>query len=146
MTDKVTSSWIRNEADQRAADKGYFMDEARGDHICNFIETQLCLYEGDYAGKPIRLLDWQVELFYRLFGWCKYSDFYERNIRRFRIASIWLPKKNGKSPTGAAVGLYLLAADGEPGNHIYSAARDAKQAGIVHKNARMLVEQSPALR
>ena len=146
MADKLTKSWIRTAADEKAASKGYFMDEERGEHICNFIETQLCLYEGDYAGKPIRLLDWQVELFYRLFGWVKHSDFYNRTIRRFRIASVWLPKKNGKSPTGAAVGLYLLAADGEPGNHIYSAARDAKQAGIVHKNARMMVEQSPALR
>jgi phage terminase large subunit-like protein len=137
--------WIRNAADEKAADAGYFMDEARGEHICNFIESNLCLYEGDYAGKPVRLMDWQIDLFYRLFGWVTESEFYGREIRRFRIASCWLPKKNGKSPMGAFVGLYLLAADGEPGNHVYSCARDSKQAGIVHKNARMMVEQSPAL-
>ena len=145
MTDKLTKRWIFNEADEKAAANGYFMEEERGEHVCNFIESQLCLYEGDYAGKPIRLMDWQVEMFYRLFGWVSYSEFYDRTIRRFRIASVWLPKKNGKSPTGAAVGLYLMAADGEAGQHIYSCARDMKQARIVHKNACMMVEQSPAL-
>jgi phage terminase large subunit-like protein len=139
------ADWIRNNADELAQAAGYFMDESRGEHICNFIESNLCLYEGDYAGKPVRLMDWQIDLFYRLFGWVTESEFYGREIRRFRIASCWLPKKNGKSPMGAFVGLYLLAADGEPGNHVYSCARDSKQAGIVHKNARMMVEQSPAL-
>ena len=145
MTKAITKKWIFNEADERAASRGYFVDESRGEHVCNFIENQLRLYEGDYAGKPIRLMDWQVELFYRLFGWVHYSEFYGRDIRRFHIASVWVPKKNGKSPTGAAVGLYLMAADGEAGQHVYSCARDAKQARIVHKNACMMVEQSPAL-
>ena len=85
--------WIRNNADEIAQAAGYFMDEARGEHICNFIESNLCLYEGDYAGKPVRLMDWQIDLFYRLFGWVTYSEFYGRDIRRFRIASCWLPKK-----------------------------------------------------
>jgi phage terminase large subunit-like protein len=145
MVNRVTKKWIRNEADEYAAANGYFMEEERGEHVCNFIENQLCLYEGDYAGKPIRLMDWQVDMFYRLFGWVSHSEFYDRTIRRFKIASVWLPKKNGKSPTGACVGLYLMAADGEQGQHIYSCARDAKQARIVHKNACMMVEQSPAL-
>jgi phage terminase large subunit-like protein len=145
MVDKITKRWIENAADEKAAAAGYFIDEARGAHVCEFIEKNLRLYEGDYAGKKVSLMDWQVNLFYRLFGWVKYSDFYSRDLRRFRIASCWLPKKNGKSPVGAFVGLYLLAADGEPGNHVYSCARDSKQASIVHKNARMMVEQSPAL-
>ena len=100
--------WIRNAADEKAKAAGYFMDESRGEHICNFIESNLCLYEGDYAGKPVRLMDWQIDLFYRLFGWVTESEFYGREIRRFRIASCWLPKKNWR-PMGNQGITYTVA-------------------------------------
>ena len=145
MIDKTTKKWIRNAADERAARNGYFIDEARGDHFVEFVETHLKLYEGEYAGEPIQLMDWQIDMFYRLFSWVRFDETRGRNLRRFSIASIWLPKKSGKSPTAAMVGTYLLAADGMPGTHVYSCARDSKQARIVHKNACMMVQQSEAL-
>ena len=145
MIDKTTKKWIRNAADERAARNGYFMDESRGDHFVEFVQTHLKLYEGEFAGQPINLMEWQLDLFYRLFGWVRYDETRKRKLRRFRIASIWLPKKSGKSPTAAMCGTYLLAADGMPGTHVYSCARDSQQARIVHKNACMMVQQSEAL-
>jgi len=76
-------------------------------------------------GHPI---DWQYECVMRLFGWVKWSERLKRSIRRFREASIWVAKKNKKSPTLAALSLYMLAGDGEPGQKVYLAAKDGAQA------------------
>ena len=64
---------------------------------------------------------------------------------RFNRCSLWVPKKNGKSPLAAGVGLYLLISDGEAGQKIFSAAKDGKQAGIMHAHAKHMVEMSPIL-
>lgn len=73
-------------------------------------------------------IDWQYECFMRLFGWVRDSDRWKREVRRFRKSSIWIPKKSGKSPTLAALGMYLLAGDGEPGQKVFLAAKDGEQA------------------
>lgn len=73
-------------------------------------------------------LDWQYECIMRLFGWVRWSDKWKRMIRRFRQASIWVCKKNKKTPTLAAIGLYLLCGDGEPGQKVFLAAKDGTQA------------------
>lgn len=73
-------------------------------------------------------IDWQYECFMRLFGWVRSSERWKRDVRRFRKSSIWIPKKSGKSPTLAALGMYLLAGDGEPGQKVFLAAKDGEQA------------------
>jgi phage terminase large subunit-like protein len=144
--DKVTRKWIRNASDERAASRGCRFVQSRADHVIEFFAKFLRLYEGDHAGEAFALLPWQVEILSRIFGWVKHSDHFKRDVRRFRKAGIWVPKKNGKSPTAAGVGLYLLLADQEPGQKVFSAAKDGKQAGIVHTHARKMVEMSPDLR
>jgi phage terminase large subunit-like protein len=148
--DSLTRRWIRNAADERAAARGFRFDEARvenaeGTGVVDFIQQHLCLYEGEYAGQPVRLMDWQYELLARLFGWCRLEPEWKRTCRRFRKAGIWIPKKNGKSPTIAMIGLYLLVADGEQGQKIFSAAKDGQQAKISHTHAMKMVEMSPLL-
>jgi phage terminase large subunit-like protein len=142
---KKTSKWIHNEADQRAADRGCRLDESRGQHMIDFCQDHLRLYEGEYAGLRVELMDWQQELFMQLFGWVHFSKDWNREVRRFTRCGIWLPKKSGKSPVAAMVGLYLLTSDAESGQKVFSAAKDGKQAGIVHAHARAMVDMSPAL-
>lgn len=144
--DKLTRQWIRNAADERAAKAGCRFDEARAAHVCEFFPKYLRLYEGENAGKPFQLMEWNKDCLSRIFGWVRHSEFFGREVRRFRKASVWTPKKNAKSPTAAGVGLYLLIADGEQGQKVFSAARDGKQAGIVHTHARKMVEMSPELK
>jgi phage terminase large subunit-like protein len=146
LIDAVTKSWIRNAADQRASENGCRFDPDRAAHICEFFPKYLRLYEGEKAGQQFKLIPWQVDALSRIFGWVKKSDFAGREVRRFRKACIFVPKKNGKSPLGAGVGLYLLIADGEQGQKVFSAARDGKQAGIVHTHARKMIESSPELK
>lgn len=144
--DAVTRRWIRNAADERAAANGCTFDEARGEHVLNFARKYLRLYEGDKAGQVLEPMGWQVEVTMRLFGWVRYSERWGRLVRRFRSASIWIPKKNGKSPTLAWWALYLLCADGEMGQKVYLGAVDGQQArDIAGRHVIEMVTQSPDL-
>lgn len=73
-------------------------------------------------------IDWQYEGFMRLFGWVKPSEKWGRDVRRFKQACFWTAKKNKKSPSLAALGMYMLAGDGEPGQKVYLGAKDGDQA------------------
>lgn len=73
-------------------------------------------------------VDWQYECHMRLYGWVKYREQWKRECRRFRQGSFWVAKKNKKSPTLAANGLYLTCGDGEYGQKVFLAAKDGDQA------------------
>lgn len=148
--DAATKRWIRNASDERAASRGYRFDESRGTNadgtgIIDFIQSHLRLYEGDKAGQLVELMPWQIDVLMRIFCWVRLDDEWKREVRRFRKAGLWVPKKNGKSPTAAMVGLYLLCADGEMGQKVFSAAKDGKQAAIMHQHAIQMVTRSPTL-
>lgn len=143
--DPVTNRWIRNANDERAAHSGYRFNEKRGLHAVNWMSTNCILYEGEFAGKQMMIEDWQFEFTMQVYGWVHFSTERDRWIRRFNQASAWIPKKNAKSPTLAANGLYMLIGDGEPGQKCYSVARDAKQAMISHNHAMEMVRASDLL-
>lgn len=143
--DKVTKDWVRNAADERAVAAGCRFDLERAEHAVRWIQTFCVLYEGEHAGEAMELRDWQLDFVMRIFGWVKHSEEWGREVRRFRRAGVWIPKKNKKSPTLAACGLYLLAGDGELGQKVYSTAKDGKQALISHTHAMEMVRRSPRL-
>lgn len=145
MIDAVTKRWIRTKADESAARAGMRFDAERGAFVCEWIETYCCLYEGAHAGEPLKLLPWQREFVMRLFGWVRWSEEWGEWVRRFTKASLWAAKKNGKTPFVAAIGLYLLAGDGEQGQKVYAAAKNGEQAKLAQQHAVAMVEQSPAL-
>ncbi|KKM65639.1 hypothetical protein LCGC14_1489260 [marine sediment metagenome] len=90
--------------------------------------------------------DWQYDATMRMFGWVKHSERWDREVRRFTEASIWVAKKNKKSPTLAAWGLYMLVGDSEPGQNFYFAAKDGQQAReIAGKHAVEMAMSSPEL-
>ena len=143
--DRETRKWVRNAADERAAKAGMRFDRERATFALNWIESNCCLYEGEKAGENIVLMPYQREFLSRLFGWVRWSDEWGGWVRRFTHASLWASKKCGKSPLAAAVGLYLLAGDGEPGQKVYTAAKNGEQARIAQKHAFEMVRQSPEL-
>lgn len=91
-------------------------------------------------------IDWQYECTMRVFGWVKWSDHWQEWIRRFRKASIWVSKKNKKTPTMSAWGLYLMAGEGEGGQHVYFASKDGSQVkdGAI-KHVFSMLDQSEEL-
>lgn len=143
--DRDTKDWILDASDERAAAAGCVMDlEMAAAHI-DWIELNCCLYEGEGAGEPVKLMDWQKMFLVRLHGWRMWSAEWNSWVRRFRKAALWASKKNGKSPFGAAMGLDLLINDDEMGQKIYNGAKNGDQAKISQMHAVMMVRQSPAL-
>ena len=59
---------------------------------------------------------------------------------------IEVPRKNGKSSLSSGVALFMLAADGEQGAEVYSAATTRDQARIVFDDAKAMAERTPDLR
>jgi phage terminase large subunit-like protein len=98
--------------------------------------------KGPFAGHDIVLMPWQRWCTINLFG------FVERKtrLRRFRQASIWVPRGNGKSSWVAPLGLYCGFAEGEGGAEIYAAAVTRDQAKIVWSTAWEMVRRAPDFR
>jgi len=98
--------------------------------------------KGPFAGKPITLLPWQRWCTSNLYG------FVDRRtrLRRFRQASMWVPRGNGKSTWLAPMALYSAFAEGEGGADAYAAAVTRDQAKIVWQTAWEMVRRSPSLR
>lgn len=141
-----TKAWILTAADQKAAEKGMYVDLEEAHRVIEWIESHCRLYEGDRAGELIELMPYHVAFCVRLFGWQRWSVRLNRWVRRFRKAGLWAAKKNGKSPFLAALEVYMCMGDGEPGQKIYTAAKDGDQARIAQLQAYKMVEQSPELR
>lgn len=120
----------------------YHYEPLRGAVVCWFIEN-LPHTKGEWAERKERLIlsPWQIFLVMVLFGWLRRKG----NKRRFREAYWEIPRKNGKSPLAAAIGLYMLCADGEFGAEVYSGASTEKQAWEVFKPAKLMVDRTPAL-
>lgn len=105
-----------------------------------FFPDVLCLAEGDFAGEPFQLANWEAFIVGSLFGWYTPDGY-----RRFRVAYVEVGKGNGKSPLGAGIGLYMLTADGEDGAECYAAATGKEQAKIPYRDAVNMVELSEDL-
>lgn len=110
-----------------------------GARVCKFIETHCVFTNGEWVGRPFRLLPWQRRLIYELF------ETGDDGLRRFRWALVGIPKKNGKTELAAALGLYFLLADGEASPLVVCAAASDDQADLVFGAAKKMCELSPTL-
>lgn len=88
----------------------------------------------------IRLEGWQKFILLVLFGWINQNT----GLRKYRIAYICVPRKNGKSVLAAVIGLYMLVEDGEHGAEVYCGATSEKQAWEVFRPAKRMIEKKPA--
>lgn len=128
-------------------DRGQVVKEGKlyrpADRACHFIEL-LPHIKGDWAARSqsIRLDPWQVFVVASIFGWVDC----ESKRRRFRIADLFVPRKNSKSTMAAGIGLYMLAVDGEFGAEVYSGATSEDQAGEVFKPAKLMADRMPEFR
>lgn len=120
----------------------YYFDDATADLACRWIEEHCVFTDDKWAGKPFLLQPWQRDRIFRpLFGTKRKAD----NLRRYRRVIVWLPRKNGKTETAAAVSLIALIATGVMGGQVYSIAKDKDQARLVFDKAATMVAYSPKL-
>jgi phage terminase large subunit-like protein len=140
--------WIKLACQRHLDDLGqsdfpFIYDEAKANRACTFIEL-LPHTKGRWAAKRelLKLQPWQCFIVGSLFGWVSR----ETGYRRFREAYICVPRKNGKSPLAAAIGLYMLTADGEAGAEVYCGATSEKQALEVFRPAKLMAQKTRDLR
>lgn len=118
----------------------YRFDEARAGRAARFLE-QLPHVKGPKAGQLFQLEPWQCFIVTSVFGWVRKDT----GARRFRRAYIEVPRGNGKSFLSSGIALYGLAADGEAGAEVYSAATTTSQARITYGDAEAMLRKRPAL-
>ena len=120
-----------------------YYDKRRADFAVEFITDPGMLTHtvAEWAGVPFKPMPWQEQIIRDIFGIVDK----ETGYRQFKTAYIEISKKNGKSELAAAIALYLLFADGEPGAEVYSCAADVNQASIVFNTAQEMVKNSEHL-
>ena len=121
------------------ADGFWFDPQAAQDNI-EFIETHLTHVEGELYGKPFLLEPWQKSIIANLFGW---KD--AQGYRRYRIALIYVARKNGKTPLGASIENCVFFCDKENGQVNYCVAADTEQALQVFRQVSGQITNNPEL-
>ena len=113
------------------------------ERICRFAQLMPHI-KGDWAGRGqlIVLEDVQVFILASIFGWVHAVSF----KRRFRVADLFVPRKNSKSTLAAIIGNFMLAVDGEFGAEVYSGATSQDQAMEVFRPARLMAMATPIFR
>lgn len=134
---------VRDLANGRARD--LWFSENKGYHAVAFFRVYARHSKGKWGGDPFELSPWQTWMTWVLFGWQKKNDDGDW-YRRFRSVYIEVARKGGKSTYLAALGLYLLAFDGEAGAEVYTAATKRDQAKIIWEESARMVRKSPGLR
>ncbi len=150
MSGTITQEWrdlllLIPGYDSIATAGGAWFDAEAAQTALDFFPECLCHIEGDLAGKPFRLERWQQSFFANLFGW-KQKDSKGRIVRRYRESLLYVPRKNGKTPIVAGLGLLVFFTDKEKGQQDYIAASQREQAGKLFRHAKGMVEREQELR
>ena len=119
----------------------WIFDNNKANHAVDFIERYCKHSKGKWGGKPFLLELWQKALVSATFGFVDK----ETGFRQYTEVLLIVARKNGKSTLAAAIGLYLMVADGEAGAEVYSAATKKDQAKIIWLEAKRMVKKSPTL-
>jgi phage terminase large subunit-like protein len=120
----------------------YFWDKAAYLKHKFFFEKCLFHFEGEFAGEPFILNDWQDDWVANFYGW----RLKETGLRRYREGAIWIAKGGGKTEFAAGLCLDGICNDDEPSAEGYVGAKSRKQADSCYTKAQRFVENSPFLK
>lgn len=118
-------------------------DAKRGQEPARFYRRFLRL-TGDFEGVPFELVDFQAEILDFVYGWT-WREGPKAGQRRIRKVYLDGPKRLGKSPLLAGWGLFHLLFDDVIRPYVISTAATFKQAGVIFRNAKEMIELSPEL-
>ncbi|MHC5215406.1 terminase large subunit [Enterococcus sp. LJL128] len=141
--DSIIKSVKRYERWKKRTD--IFFDLEKANLMLLFTETFYKHSTGEWAGKPLILEDWQKFYFSNMYGWYKWSDEWQRDIRVIRKTYLQVPKKNGKSLMEGAPILYGMYGEGMKGAQFYCVASDFDQAQNVAHPIATVIENDKEL-
>lgn len=144
----IACEWVRKAAQRfltmraRAAQKGnhYTFSVKHGNGVCEFVE-RLPHVEGRWGSETITLQPWQIFILVACFG-------FRRTDGRRLVTTVFfqVARKSAKSTLVAAVGLYHLLVEQEPGAQVVCGASTGQQARIVFGVMQKMVRRSLWLR
>lgn len=118
------------------------IDQAKAKRVLSFMRLLKDPKGGKLHQRPyIQWLPWQEKFFVEIFATVNPDG-----SRQYREAFVEIPRKNGKTTTIAACGVYQLFMSDEYGQEIYSAANDRDQASLVFNMAASMIRANPALK
>lgn len=120
---------------------GFHFDTQKSLRAVQFVEHFTCFPEGPKQGQPFLLQPFQRSALELGFGFVD-----EDGYRQFRQVIMMLGRKNGKSSMLAALMLYFLTSDNEPGAEVLCIANSERQSKRVFGHADLMRRKSPALR
>ncbi|MFF2640324.1 terminase large subunit [Streptomyces niveus] len=125
---------------------GALFDASRVDRVLAAFQ-RLRHTQGELAGRPLKPDPWQVAyILAPIFGWVHWDDDADMYVRIIREVYVDVPRKNGKTTLAGGIALYMMAADGEPGAQVITAATTKEQARLLFGPVKAIVEKSPALK
>jgi phage terminase large subunit-like protein len=101
-----------------------------------FAREYLRVPKGTGAREPFRLRDFQLDIVRRL---------YPTEEARPRQGLVSMPRGNGKTGLAAVLAAYALFADEEEGAQVLVVASDERQAGMIYRAVRRMIELEPRL-
>ena len=123
---------------------GAWFEADRAQYYIDFIEQCCTHIEGALAGKPFIMESWERSIVANIFGWYR-TDFLDRKVRRYRKALIYLPRKSGKTPLGAAIHNAVFFLDDEAGQVNNIAAASVDQASKMFRHISGMIEAEPEM-
>lgn len=137
-----TKAIIYNDDTDEYEEHEFIYSEKRANDAIDFIETFCKHSKGKrWAGQPFILELWQKAFVSAIFGFIDSKT----GFRKYRKVILFVARKNGKSTLAAAIGLYMLLMDGEPGAECYSIATKKDQAKILWQEAKRMIKKNPVL-
>jgi phage terminase large subunit-like protein len=128
---------MRKDADSGKAP--FYWSDVHLVDFCHFFEglPHTKGFEGSFLMEPVQCW-WAAGIF----------GFRERETKKrwVRKASLWVPRKNGKTATAAAVLLYCANCENEPGAECVISAGSESQAHIPYDTIRAMFEKDPELK
>jgi phage terminase large subunit-like protein len=123
-------------------EKKYRYDPEAAEKPIRFFEKYLIHVQGDKAGKPFILEDWQKFHIRQVFGWINKKT----GDRKHRYFYLEIPKGNGKSAFVSGLALYMAGVDGPKASETYCVAGDREQARIVFDSCVELINNNSKIK
>lgn len=129
---RAASSWEKER---------YYFDEAAAELWTEVFPIFFKHIAGDQYGQPFMLMPFWLDIFLRFFCWKDKKT----HRRRYRDGFIFIPRKNAKTTTLAAVGLALLMICEIRRGQVFIIASDEEQAGIMFNMMKAFIDDSELL-